>query len=154
MTPHPKVNPASVRLLPELKGSEKQISWARALRADMLAEAEAVLEDGLALAMRTIADATWWIANRDRVPEDYRWPAEWSEAKAEVPENDLGIRHEADLEGHKHWTEGGTIKIKGVEHVIGRIALVHNPDTSTLRLFFFGRDGNLIYTAKEMHPCP
>lgn len=59
-------------------GSSRQIAWAESIRGSMLRSS---FKDSrfvkLAAAVKTINDATWWIANRDRRVEDMRWPREW-----------------------------------------------------------------------------
>lgn len=58
-----------------MAGTPKQIKWAEALKPKMIADAQAVLSPVLLSKMLAIDDATWWIANKDRKPTEYRWPA-------------------------------------------------------------------------------
>lgn len=63
--------------LPDLIGTTGQVSWAGELRRTMMLKAAASLPSNIAEAALTITDATWWIANKDRDPVDYRWPRTW-----------------------------------------------------------------------------
>lgn len=148
----PKRPAGSSFTLPELTGTAKQVIWAGALRVQMLAEMSTSVPSAVYDAARTITEAAWWIANRDRRPDDYVWPKTWLKTEAKAPENDLGIRSLDDLKRHRHWINGGEINLKGVKHRIEHIALVHNEATGTLRLCFFNEKSELIYVAKEMQP--
>lgn len=61
--------------LPELVGTPKQVSFAELVRSHMLSRCSAFLPAQVVAAMRTIADASWWIANKDR--DEIRWPRTW-----------------------------------------------------------------------------
>lgn len=84
--------------LPELAGSEKQVSWAEDIRRKAIVAVEELdiggpeaMADALRDALYGQTDAGWWIDNR-------RWsnPANWLKAAAEtIPEDE----REALLEG-------------------------------------------------------
>jgi len=63
--------------LPPLQGSDRQVKWAESLRPRMLGSV-ATSNPKLAAAMRSIDDATWWIANQSRSFSSWTWPKEWS----------------------------------------------------------------------------
>lgn len=63
--------------LAELKGSPKQVSWAKASCRPRLLAAVAARNPVLAYALRTVDDATWFIANKDRPYSEIRWPDAW-----------------------------------------------------------------------------
>lgn len=63
--------------LPDLLGTPRQVAFARTVRAEMLRGLQEALSPDAYRAMRGIADASWWIANKGRKAEDLRWPADW-----------------------------------------------------------------------------
>lgn len=68
---------------PRLEGTTKQVEWATKVRADMLARIERVIDMATFRAMRGIADASWWIANREATTlRQVRWPSAWYHEEA------------------------------------------------------------------------
>jgi len=65
-------------LWPQLKGaSERQVAYGDTCRFKLLDALEGRVTERVYSAAVTIADATFWIANKDRAPADIRWPKEW-----------------------------------------------------------------------------
>ena len=148
--------PAATKETPltALKGSNPQISWAESLRPAMLAAAANMLPEAASSAMRLIAEASWWIANRDCDPTTFKWPKEWLQAPtqhAAPPEDPTpsGITHKKQLVQFKHWKLGTLVNIKNVRRVIEDIALVRIDD-GTMRLIFFDGAGNAFYEATQV----
>jgi hypothetical protein len=65
--------------LPPLAGTDRQVAYALTVRAGMLRRLRDALSPDAYRALRGIADAPWWLANRDRPAEALRWPATWFE---------------------------------------------------------------------------
>jgi len=71
---HPPGDP-----LPKLTGrSPAQVDFGARCRDMMLVRMKAKLTPEMYDAALTIADAIFWIANKDRLPAQMRWPHEWS----------------------------------------------------------------------------
>jgi hypothetical protein len=69
---------ASLRSRPgpaELTGTPTQVRWARSIRDRMLSDARRSGDRDRAAVLAGIADASWFIANRNRPPGEIRWPA-------------------------------------------------------------------------------
>lgn len=60
-----------------MTGSEAQIKWAEEIRYALLARCRHA--PGVVACMKTITQATWWLANKDRNFNTIRWPAAWAE---------------------------------------------------------------------------
>jgi hypothetical protein len=72
----PRVLALALGLMPlaRLHGTERQVEWARTIRAKMLSAAR---RDGDAVALvvtKAVADSTWFIANQDRQLDGLKWP--------------------------------------------------------------------------------
>lgn len=69
--------------LATLKGSERQVQWAKSLREEMLTRFSARAQSDEAFrplywAVRSLEDAGWWIANRNQASlETFSWPRTW-----------------------------------------------------------------------------
>lgn len=62
-----------------LIGTEGQVKWAGSIRPSMLKKSAMFLPPNVLCAIRTIQDATWWIANRDvQNTDNIRWPKSWA----------------------------------------------------------------------------
>lgn len=82
--PAPKSDNLDDYVVPEevapvkLTGSEAQVKWATAIRLDLVKSLrEASAPEKFIRGMKSIAEASWWIANRGRSFEQIRWPADW-----------------------------------------------------------------------------
>lgn len=58
--------------------SEAQISFAKKVRYDKYPEWKADLPAPVYDALRGIADATWWLANKDKDSANIGWPTSWT----------------------------------------------------------------------------
>lgn len=83
-----------------LKGSPQQVSWAVKVRAEKLEEWQPDLPENIQKALKGIADATWWIANRSKDSSNIGWPKSWAEAAA-CPPSQLGLPNRSALNGCK-----------------------------------------------------
>jgi hypothetical protein len=63
--------------LPSLKGTPKQVKFAESVRRDTLRRVWSAGHKDLARSMATIADAGWWLSNRDRPLESVHFPSDW-----------------------------------------------------------------------------
>jgi hypothetical protein len=64
--------------LPALTGTPGQVAFAEKLRPKMLALTARFVAPEVVRAMRTIAESSWWIGNKDRQwVGEIRWPKEW-----------------------------------------------------------------------------
>lgn len=58
-----------------LRGTAAQVKWARAIRSWMLVRAERDGKPRLAMLLRAVSDASWFIANRGHDLDTLRWPS-------------------------------------------------------------------------------
>lgn len=71
-----------------IKGaSSAQISFASSVRAKKVEEWSADLPRNVSLALRGIADATWWLANQSNDSTRIKWPISWTMLKS--PQGEL-----------------------------------------------------------------
>lgn len=66
-------------MLPALKGvSERQIEFGGNCRSKLLDAMHGRVSERIYRAAVTIVDSTFWIANKDRQPNQVKWPREWA----------------------------------------------------------------------------
>ncbi len=58
-----------------LRGTEGQVRWAETIRAGLLRQARRAGRLDLVPVLLSTADATWFVANRDRALDRLHWPA-------------------------------------------------------------------------------
>jgi hypothetical protein len=78
---------ATPQALPELTGTFRQRRWAREIRRQKLAAAQAAGDAALASDLASVTSAPWWIANRDRVVDALKTrlhAPEWDSRRAEM----------------------------------------------------------------------
>lgn len=64
--------------IPLVGATDAQVSFAKKTRGDKYQEWKADLPENILLALKGIADATWWLANKDNDSANIGWPLSWT----------------------------------------------------------------------------
>jgi hypothetical protein len=72
--------------LPDLEGTPAQVEYAANVRALALPRLKRDLGPNLFRLTRGITSAAWWLMNKDKSPQEIRWPEAWFEAATIVGE--------------------------------------------------------------------
>lgn len=68
----------AIALIPLVGATDAQVSFGKKVRSDKLGEWRPDLPGPVYEALKGIADATWWLANKDNDSSNIGWPLSWT----------------------------------------------------------------------------